>query len=293
MASPPRGPCVGWLRETRTRPSGATRPRAVVVPPTSTPRSSAVGIAVLAHRRRTRRPRSGPPSRERIAGQGALGVEGAEIVEPLVADAGKPVALERHHDRVEAGGAQPGLGAFDAEKAKQGEEEPAARPEMRGGLADQAVEQGPAIGAAIVGGGLGVVALAAGRRRHLRRARAHEIEAQARHRREAVAEARPPRLGHAVAGGVVPRARDRLPAGCRWRSRARPRARPAPRPGPRPQPISSTRSPGRDAEVPAEEERAGLGRLRARADAERAVAILEEEDALVVAHARLRPVARA
>ena len=45
------------------------------------------------------------------------------------------------------------------------------------------------------------------------------------------------------------------------------------------------------AEVAAEEERARLGRLRPVADAEHAVAIVEEEEALVVAHARLRPAA--
>ena len=48
-----------------------------------------------------------------------------------------------------------------------------------------------------------------------------------------------------------------------------------------------------NAQMTAEEQRAGLGRLSARVDPERAVAIVEEEDAVVVAHASGLPVTRA
>ena len=99
-------------------------------------------------------------------------------------------------------------------------------------------------------------------------------------------------IGHAVPGGIVSRAFDgfgtdisgddvRSGTGGEHRREADPRAD-----------LEHTLA-ALDAEMAAEEQRARLGRLSTRGDPERAVAIVEEEDAVVVAHASGRPVTRA
>jgi hypothetical protein len=74
--------------------------------------------------------------------------------------------------------------------------------------------------------------------------------------------------------------------------RARPRREHRGEAGPRADLEHSLAAP--HAQVAAEEQRAGLGRLRTRSDPERAAAIVEEQDAVeVVAHASGPPVTRA
>jgi hypothetical protein len=201
------------------------------------------------------------------------------------------VTLARDHHGIEAGGTQPRLRALDAEKAEQREEEASAGRQMRGRLTDQSIQQRPAVGAAVVGGGLRVVAVAAGRCRHLGRARADQIEAEPRHGRVAVAEPHVHHVGHAVPRGVVPRAGDRLGPNVGG-DHARPRPRREYRGQARARADLEHALARPHAEMPAEEQRAGLGRLGAVADAEHAAAIVEEEQPLVVAHTRLRPAAR-
>src|SRR5207302_1654128 len=77
-----------------------------------------------------------------------------------------------------------------AEKAEDREGEPTARLEVGAGAPDHAVEDLPAVDAAVVGGGERIVAVAPGRRRHLGRVRADEVEALAGDGCVAVAEPR-------------------------------------------------------------------------------------------------------
>ncbi len=95
-------------------------------------------------------------------------------------------------------------------KPKRVNEETSAGLEVGRRLANHALEEGPAVESAVVGGGLRVVPLALGRRRHLGRARADQIESQPGHRREAIAESHVDALGHPVPRGIVARAPDGL-----------------------------------------------------------------------------------
>src|SRR4030095_10706203 len=104
---------------------------------------------------------------------------------------------------LEAGRAQARARPLDAEESEEGEEEPSAGLEVARSLADQPVEERPAIETAVVGRGLRILALALRGRGHLGRARADQIESQAGHRRESVAESHVYPLGHTVAGGIV------------------------------------------------------------------------------------------
>ena len=164
---------------------------------------------------------------------------------------------------------------------------------MGGSLADQPVEQSPAVEPAVVGGGLRVVALARGGRGHLGRARADQIESHAGHRHESVAQSHVYAVGHAVAGGIVTRACHGFGTDIRGDDmRARAGREHRGEAGARTDLEHSLAAP--HAQMAAEEQRAGLGRLSPRGNPERAVAIVEEQDAVeVVAHASGQPVTRA
>src|SRR6266403_2697678 len=211
-------------------------------------------------------------------GQRALGVEGADVVEPLVADPGEGLGLAGDHLRREPRRLHLRERGLPAEKAEDREGEPAARLEVGAGARDHAVEDLPAVDAAVVGGGDWIVAVAPGRRRHLGRVRADEVEALARDGRVAVAEPRVDR--DAVQEGVLPDRGDR-----RRQHVGRHHARAGPRRQDRGEPEA-----GADlehalarthAEVPLEEARAGLGRLDTVGDAEEAARDGVEEDAVV------------
>ena len=142
---------------------------------------------------------------------------------------------------------EPGVGelaerGLDAEEPEEREDEPAARPEVRGRARDHPVEQAPAVAAPVVGGGHRVGPLAVGRRRHLGRAGADQVEREPAHRLEAVAEPDVDPVRHPVEHRVLPRAAHRRlhhvggdhagarargaaprPGRCRCRSRARAR----------------------------------------------------------------------
>src|SRR5438445_792581 len=84
-------------------------------------------------------------------GQCALGVEGADVVEPLVADPGKGLGLAGDHLRREPRRLHLRERGLPAEKAEDREGEPAARLEVGAGARDRAVEDLRAVEDAVVG----------------------------------------------------------------------------------------------------------------------------------------------
>ena len=171
--------------------------------------------------------RGGPP----VGRQGGLRVERADVLDALVADAGEGLRLLAQDRGLEPRVVEPGERRLDAEEAEEREHEPAARREVRGSARDHPVEQGPAVRAAVVGRRRRVGALAIGRRGHLGRARADQVEDAPAHRREAVAQEHLDAIRHAVDHRVRARAAHRRVHHVgRDHPRSR-RARPAPRPG--------------------------------------------------------------
>src|SRR5438128_433876 len=112
------------------------------------------------------------------------------MIEALEADARKRLDLAGHDGGDESRGLQRGERPLAAEEREDAEDQTAARKKMTNGLRDDTIEQRPAVDAAVVGGGRGVVALAPGRRGHLRGVGGDQVEALARHRRVAIADPR-------------------------------------------------------------------------------------------------------
>jgi len=164
------------------------------------------------------------------------------------------------------------------EEVEDREQETAAGRQVLRRAGDDAIEQRPAIGTAVVRGRLRILAVGAGRRRHLRRVAADDVEALTGHRRVAVAESRVD--DHAVERGIRAHGGHRLghdvgrhDGGARFRGEH----------GGQPEPRAELEHAlaRTYAQVPAKEARARLGRLHAVGDAKQAVAPGVEEDALV------------
>src|SRR5204862_7875873 len=153
-------------------------------------------------------------------------IDAPQMVEALVADAREALRLTCEHAWREPGRFQLRVRGLEAEELEDAEDEATVAFEMCRGSVDHAIEERPSVGAPVVGRGLGVVPVAPGRRRHLRRIRADEIEALVAAGIPAVAEARVD--GDAVERGGdadrVDRARHAV-AGRDARPRPRPRDR--------------------------------------------------------------------
>src|SRR5437588_8883332 len=108
--------------------------------------------------------------------QRRLAIDRAQVLEPLVADAREALRLVRDDTAREADGLELLVRGLEAEEVEDAEDEAAAGLEMVRGAFDHAVEQRPAVQAAVVRGRLRIVAVAARRSRHLRRVRADEVE---------------------------------------------------------------------------------------------------------------------
>src|SRR5207247_206754 len=141
---------------------------------------------------------------------GAFRVQAADVVETLVADAGKRMRLAGEDGGLEAGRLESRAGGAGPQEGEEREDEASAGHEMGGRARDEPTEDVPAVYPTVVGGGRGIVALPSGRCGHLGRARADEIEAPARHRLVAVALERLDAITHAVARGIAPHAVHRL-----------------------------------------------------------------------------------
>src|SRR2546426_6000197 len=83
---------------------------------------------------------------------------------------------------------QPCERALAAEEREDRKDETPTRREVLGRAVDDAVQDPPAVDATVVGRRDGVAALAAGRRRHLGRVRADQVEPLAADRRVTIAE---------------------------------------------------------------------------------------------------------
>jgi hypothetical protein len=207
-----------------------------------------------------------------------------------VAEARERLRLARDDLRLEPDRAQARLGPLHAQEREEAEHEPPAGHQVLPRLADEPVEQRPAVGAAVVRGCLGVVAVPAGRRRHLGRAGADQVEARFPHGREAIAQADvdPHRVARRVLAGAGHRLRAHVGGdhvGARARGQHRGQARAA---ADLQHALVTLR-----AEVAAEEQRARLGRLDPRADGKGAARVDEEELPVVPAHVNVaRPRAR-
>src|SRR5215470_10728249 len=101
------------------------------------------------------------------------------MVEALVAQTGESLSLGGDQRRREAARLDLRERRFASEERENGKDEPAAGVQVRGRASDDAIEDLPSIGAAVVGGCDGVVPIPRRRRRHLGRVGGNEIEALA------------------------------------------------------------------------------------------------------------------
>src|SRR5262249_54277214 len=125
--------------------------------PALTPGVSPKSSALTMSRRLTcGSPRRGPLDHEPLDGlghprrQGPLQVVSPDVLEALVADAGKGLALARHDRGCQADRFDLGQGRLGPEEAEDREDQPPARMEMARRPRDHAIEQLPAVAAAIV-----------------------------------------------------------------------------------------------------------------------------------------------
>src|SRR5213593_2642 len=208
-----------------------------------------------------------------------LGVEGADVIEALVADPRERLRLARDDGGREPGRLELGERGLSAKEGEDREDESAAGLEVGRRALDHAVEDLPAVHAAVVCRGLGIRPRVPAWCGHLRRVRADQVEPLARDGRVAVAE---PRVhAHAVQEGVpadqVDGAGDDVGghhhgAGLGHEDRREP------------EPAAELEHAlaGTDGEMLAEEERPRLGRLDPARDAEQRATPGEEEQPLVV-----------
>src|SRR5205823_9273788 len=116
--------------------------------------------------------------------------EGADVIEALVADPRERLRLARDDGGREPGRLEPGERGLSAKEGEDREDESAAGLEVGRRALDHAVEDLPAVHAAVVGRGLGIRPRVPAWCGHLRRVRADQVETQASDGRVGVTEAR-------------------------------------------------------------------------------------------------------